>query len=252
MSVIRPTAGSLDKALRRYATMGELCREAADYIGGFAQAAVQERELFTLALSGGKTPQALYELLAQTPWRDQMPWSKIHFFWTDERCVPPEDPDSNFGMARRSLLTHVAVPSRNIHRIPAERKPPEWAAQSYEESLRRFFGAKCRFPEFDLVLLGVGKEGHTASLFHGSEVLEEKNLWVRAVRSSESSPRLPRVTLTLPAINAARRAIFLASGAKKKSILEGLSGNVQTQENPYPAGRVCPREELLWFFSEGD
>jgi 6-phosphogluconolactonase len=204
-----------------------LMRAAADEIVPAAQAAVGERGRFTWALAGGSTPRALYHLLAGDPYRERMPWNAIHFFWGDERHVPPDHPDSNFRMAREAMLDAVPVPPENIHRVPAEEPDARRAAAAYEAALRSFFAlASGEFPRFDLILLGLGKEGHTASLFPGSDVLHE--------RERLEAHKTFRITLTPPVLNHARRTMFLVSGEEKAEALRAVLEGEREPER-YPA-----------------
>ena len=194
---------------------------------------LRNRARFTVALAGGSTPRQLYNLLAEK----KLDWEAVHFFWGDERCVPPDTADSNFRMADETLLSHAAIPTENIHRIHGE-LPAEKAAMDYKDELHRFFGYQ--IPRFDLILLGLGDDGHTASLFPGSPVVQEKVLWVAAVRHPLLPPRqVDRVTLTPPVLNAASNILFLVSGEEKADRL------AQVLQGPYhpdllPAQIVIP------------
>lgn len=211
----------------------ELARGAADEISLRIRRTLRESDRFTWALSGGSTPRALYRLLAGDPYRESLPWHAIHFFWGDERHVPPDHPQSNFRMAREAMLDAVPVPAGNIHRIAAEEPDAERAALRYEMELRSFFAlAPGEWPRFDLVLLGLGKDGHTASLFPGSAALHERERlvvapWVEAQKSF-------RITLTPPVLSHARCTLFLVSGGEKaealRAVLEG-----ERQPDLYPA-----------------
>ena len=209
-----------------------LCWAAAEEVEHRAKEAVAARGAFTLALSGGSTPRALYELLADPtrPFRGRMPWTAVHAFFGDERAVPPDHPQSNYRMASEALLARV--PLASVHRIEGERGAEEAAAR-YEEDLQRHFGAAA-VPVFDLVLLGLGTDGHTASLFPGSPVLQERIRWVAASRGPP--PVAERVTLTLPVLGAARAAVFLVSGRDKAGPLRRLL-RPSPDEN-IPAARV--------------
>ncbi len=195
-------------------------RLAAAAAEEFVRAALQataERGRFTVAISGGSTPLRLYRLLARrghlTP-PGPLPWAAVDWFWCDERCVPPEDDLSNYG-AWQTAIYGAPVPPQNVYRIQGEASDPETAARLYEGELRRYFGDGA--PRFDLVLLGMGTDGHTASLFPGSEALTEVERWVVAPRVYPPGPA--RVTLTLPAINAAARVVLLVSGEEKAEVL---------------------------------
>lgn len=196
---------------------------------------------FAVALSGGSTPQGLYHRLAAEPFRTRVEWPRVHAFWGDERCVPPDDPASNYRMAWQALLEHVPIPSEHIHRIRGEAKPVP-AAEEYERTLRQFFGAPEGPPaprhgaRFDLVLLGLGPDGHTASLFPGDPAVLEVERWVLAVEAPILPPR--RVTLTPVVLRAARQVMFLVFGKEKAPALRhALAADI-------PAGRDPARAVL--------
>jgi len=206
---------------------------AAREIAAAARQAVEEQGRFAWALSGGSTPRGLFRLLASEAWRDRMPWPAIHFFWGDERHVPPDHPESNFRMAREAMLDAVPVPPENIHRIRAEEPDAQRAAAEYEATLRSFFNSVPEdWPRFDLILLGLGQDGHTASLFPGSPAVHERERLV--VAPWVESQRTFRITLTPPVLNHARRAIFLVAGEDKA---EALHEVIQGESDPdrYPA-----------------
>jgi 6-phosphogluconolactonase len=197
-----------------------------------------------VCLTGGSTPQRLYRLLATTPYRDAMPWQQIRWFWGDDRFVPESDPRSNAGMVRQLLLDHVPVPAANICPIPTSVDNVAEAARLYEIELRRFYGAEQLMPErplFDMVLLGIGADGHTASLFPGHAQLDEKTRWVVGVPEAGLEPFVPRVTLTFPALASTREMLFLVSGASKREILSrALSGA------DLPVTRASSEGERVW------
>ena len=203
--------------------------------------ACKDRGRFSVALSGGRTPQRTYELLAQPPFRDQVAWSQTHVFWGDERCVPPEDPRSNARMARLLLLEQVPIPPHQIPPISCGRSPQE-AAQDYEDLLRSFFGKGP--PRLDLIFLGLGEDGHTASLFPQTPVLKEGERWAAEIYLSQQD--LYRVTLTPPLINQAAVVAFLVGGATKAPILkEVLEG--PPHPHRYPARLIHPSSgRLQW------
>jgi 6-phosphogluconolactonase len=220
-------------------------RAAAEFTGTAAKA-VAERGRFTVALSGGTTPAGLYAVLAaQTRLRAAVDWERTRVFWGDERHVPPEHRDSNYRMARELLLSRVPIPEANVHRIQGEIADAAEAARRYQEELRATLGlAGSELPRFDLVLLGLGEDGHTASLFPGTEALREKHRAV--VANWVGMLRAWRITLTVPAINRARSVMFLVCGQDKaeavKSILQG-AGHSQVP----PAGLIRPDSgRLLW------
>lgn len=208
-----------------------------------SQAAVLRSGRFAAALSGGKTPVSFYKLLAASG-RD-LPWAQTHIFPVDERAVPADHPDSNFRMIHANLLRHVPIPAGNIHPVRVDLAPGA-AAEDYEKALRRFFGLRGRaFPRFDLILLGLGKDGHTASLFPEAAGLEEARRLALAV--PRPAPEHDRVSLTLPTINAAKVVVFLVAGAEKaavlKAVLEGPSGRL-------PAALVRPRDGRCVFIAD--
>jgi 6-phosphogluconolactonase len=193
---------------------------------------------FHVALSGGATPREMYRLLATQEFRTQIDWPRVHLFWSDERAVPADHPDSNYGLARRELLVRVPIPAANVHRMEAESAPIGPAAHHYEAVLRRFLPLDDRgFPVFDIVFLGMGADGHTASLFPGSRLLRETTRWVSTPTMEKTGSR--RMTLTLPVIEAARRVVFLVTGSQKATTLhQVLCG---PQERQLPAQMVQPR-----------
>ncbi len=222
--------------------LATLSAEAAGEVTRAAGEAVAARGAFAIALAGGSTPSALYALLAD-PSREafrRMPWSRTHVFFGDERHVPPDHPDSNYRMAHEALLSKVPVPPGQVHRIRAELEPAQAAAE-YERELRRFFGSD---PAFDLVLLGMGADGHTASLFPGTTALEERERWVAASWVQKLGAN--RITLTLPILGQARALVFLVAGADKAGALERVLSPSSAGES-LPASRVRPvRGRLLW------
>lgn len=225
-----------------------LARSAAEEIVRGAEDAIAARGRFMVALSGGSTPRRLYELLAEEPWRERIRWDRVHVFWSDERHVPPDHPDSNFGIAHDALLSKVPIPKDNLHRIRAEKPDAERAARDYAWTLRSAFDLdEGQVPRFDLVLLGLGADGHTASLFPGSDALRERSAlsplvmapWVSALSTF-------RVTLTLPVLNHAACVTFLVSGEDKADVLRAvLEGDLQPDR--WPAQSVRPEDgRLSW------
>jgi len=223
-----------------------LFRMAADELARIATGAASERGVCYIALSGGSTPRALYALLATPLYRDSIPWTRTHFFWSDERQVPPDSSQSNYGMAREVLLRHVPVPASNVHRICGELSDASSAAAQYEDALRQTLKPVAgQLPRFDAILLGMGEDGHTASLFPGSAAIGEASQWV--VAPFVEKFRAYRVTFTLPLINEAANVLFLVTGKAKATILERvLNGNESAQV--LPCRGVHPREgRLIWF-----
>jgi len=218
---------------------------AAEIFIATALAAVEMRGRFVCALAGGSTPRKLYSMLARPEYSSRVPWEKCFFLFGDERCVPKDHPDSNFRMAVEALFHKVAVIGTQVHRIQGELSNPSRAAHFYEETLRELFPDE-PFPRFDLVLLGIGEDGHTASLFPGTDALRETERWVVANYVSLLSDW--RITLTLPAINAARQIVFLATGGGKAQIVAEAFGDGEHDET-LPSELVMPvngaREVLL-------
>jgi 6-phosphogluconolactonase len=191
-----------------------LSETAARLFVQHARRAVQTHGRFTVALSGGHTPERTYQLLAQPPLRDRVPWGNVHAFWGDERCVPPDDPRSNARMAHQTLLDHVPIPPDQVHPIRCDQNPQQ-GAEAYEALLRGVFAD--RQPGFDLVLLGLGENGHTASIFPDTPAVEEHERWAVAVYVDEQT--MWRVTLTAPLINQAATVAFLVAGVAKAQVL---------------------------------
>jgi 6-phosphogluconolactonase len=227
-----------------------LAHAAAGHFVGLAEAAIAARGRFLVALSGGSTPRAAYALLATPGCAARVRWAQVHIFWADERGVPPDSPDSNYRLAREMLLDKVPIPTANVHRLAGE-QPPMDAAVEYERVLRGVFGPPGQGPvrglpppRFDLIVLGLGADGHTASLFPGTPAVRERERWV--VANSVEKLGGWRLTLTLPVLNAATNVIFLVSGQEKaarlKQVLEG-----PRQSDAPPAAMVNPSAgNLLW------
>lgn len=232
-----------DPLLHVYPGPGALCDAAAEATVRLVAASPADAP-FALVLSGGSTPRRYHERLATT-YRDAVPWDRIHVFWGDERYVPPDHPDSNFGMARETLLRHVPLPPENVHPMPTGPAAPEAAADAYEAGLRRFFGG--RPTAFDLVLLGLGDDGHTASLFPDTPVLDETSRWVAPGLAPPSAPSRTRLTLTFPILNQSRNVFFLVAGAAKHTPLRAILDDPDRAAARYPAARIRPAGALHWF-----
>jgi 6-phosphogluconolactonase len=230
--------------IRTLTTPQELFAAAAEEIVRAAQDAVAQRGRFTIALSGGSTPKSLYTLLA-TNARTSLPWEKMFFFWGDERHVAPTDAESNYRMADEAMLSKIPVAAGNVFRVPAENPDAAAVAEAYEQTLRKFFALEPgKFPAFDLILLGMGPDGHTASLFPETAALQEKSRlvvanWVEKFKTN-------RITFTLPVLNAARCVTFLVSGTDKATVLrEVLKGDAPGEQ--YPSKLVQPVDgKLIW------
>jgi 6-phosphogluconolactonase len=197
-----------------------------------------------VCLTGGSTPERLYALLATASYRDAVPWDRIHWFWGDDRFVPQADPRSNCGAARRLLLDRVPAPPANIHPIPTDASNVEAAANLYAAELRTFYGADHLDPQrplFDVVLMGLGADGHTASLFPGHAEVEESARWVVGVAEAGLEPFVPRVSLTFPALASTRQMLFLVSGPSKRDILSRVLSGADL-----PAARARSDGDLIW------
>jgi len=226
-----------------------LNREAAARFQMLAGQSIASAGRYSVALSGGSTPRAFYRLLAEPPFREAIDWPRVHLFWGDERFVPPDHPDSNYRMAREAFIRNVPIPSENVHPVPTATGDPETAAAQYEETLRRFFAPpEAEVPRFALVLLGLGPDGHTASLFPGAPALDEDSRLVVATYVSKLAAW--RLTLTPPVLHRARHVIFLVSGPDKAAVLrEVLEGPHDPQR--LPAQLVRPQDgDLTWLVDD--
>jgi 6-phosphogluconolactonase len=214
---------------------------------GRARRSVAARGRFSWVISGGRTPQELYRILA-TRYRRAFPWAATEVFFADERCVPAGDPESNFGAAWRTLLSHVPIPRARIHRLRGELRPPGEAARRYARLLRpRASAAHRPRAPFDLVLLGIGPDGHTASLFPGDPAVRERRRSVVSVRRPGLPPYVPRLTLTPPALSSAREVWFLVGGADKAAALAGIFRAGAHGSRRFPASRIRPKGATVWF-----
>ena len=230
-----------------FETPEQLALAAAERFVDYSNELRDMSERFSVALAGGNTPRQVYELLATERFKNRVEWSQVHLFFGDERCVPPEHPDSNYAMAYEALISRVPIPAKNVHRIPGESNPNEGALE-YENELRAFF-AGLAWPRFDLVLLGMGEDGHTASLFPASAALKEMSRWVVATRNEQS--RQERITLTVPVFNHARRIMVLVTGKKKaqrlKEVLRRQPGSEQL-----PVQAITPINGMLEWLVDAD
>ena len=235
------------KRLRIFDDTEELSRAAARRFVEMAADAVESSGSFSVALAGGSTPKRIYELLAGDELREQVAWPKCHIFFGDERCVPPDHADSNYRMANETLLSRVPVPSENVHRIAGE-GDAKANARAYEDELRGFFGKRA-WPEFDLIMLGMGDDGHTASLFPHTDALKETEAWVAANWVGKFDAF--RITLTAPAINHARAILFVVAGAGKAARLSEVVEGPREPER-LPAQLIAPAEGVLEWFVDGE
>lgn len=215
---------------------------AADIFVQTAIDSVEKRTSFSVAISGGSTPRAMHRMLGEEPYRSNIPWDKTCLFWVDERCVPEYDHTSNYGTAKSDFLDKVPIPKKHLHPMPAERFPEDGAA-AYQKVLKAFFRIdKTSFPVFDLIFLGIGTDGHIASLFPEHRSLAEKERLVVAVKGG--NPNLTRLTLTYPVLNRARKIVFLVSGNGKSEIVKRMLSGGQAG---FPAQKINPvKGELLW------
>jgi 6-phosphogluconolactonase len=220
-----------------------LALRVADWLLAAAAAKVKTKnDVFAVALSGGSTPKRLYEHLTRPPFRDEFPWSRTHWFWGDERFVPHEDALSNYRMVTEALLSRAPIPTGNVHPVPFG-DSPEAAARAYERELQAFYGAESldvARPLFDVTLLGLGPDGHTASLFPDTAVLAERERWAAAVVGVKAEPR---VTLTYPALESSRHVAFLITGEEKRAIF----GRFRRGDDSLPAARLRPTGMLCLF-----
>ena len=236
------------REIRVLADPPALFHAAAEHFVEVAKATVKERGQFTVALSGGSTPKGLFQDLA-TAERGALPWDKMFFFWGDERHVPPDHPESNYRMANEALLSRVLVPAANVFRIPAEDADASLAAASYESTLRGFFKlSPGQFPRFDLILLGMGPDGHTASLFPKTKALAETERLV--VANWVEKFQTDRITFTVPVLNAAREVNFLVAGQDKADALHQVLEGSDSPEL-YPSKMVKPSDgKLVWMIDQ--
>lgn len=233
---------SITPIIKAFPTTSQLQQYAAGVIARLLNEGIGERGNASIALSGGSTPKGVYQRLGSEPFRSQVDWLRVHLFWGDERCVPPDHTESNFRMADETLLRKIPVPAANIHRIRGE-LPPAEAATLYEEDVRSFFGGAR--PVFDVILLGVGEDGHTASLFPDTPIVEETMRLVSRVFVPNVNAQ--RISITLPLINAARMIIFIATGSQKAEIVKAVIGG----NSRYPASRVKPATgTLFWLLDD--
>ena len=234
-----------DADIRLHPDLESISAAVAESLVQAAAAAITERSWFSLALSGGDTPRGLFRVLRRDH-EKRIPWLRVEIFWVDERYVPDQDPRSNYEVARREWMATSPIPRENVHPMPTDLPDPEAAAQQYERVLRAHF-LRDR-PRFDFMLLGIGRDCHTASLFPGSQALTEETRWVVSVRAPADPPQ--RLTLTLPVINSARSVHFLVSGAEKSEALKrAVEGEADAMS--CPASAVRPTDgKVVWWVDE--
>lgn len=232
----------MDKHVEVLADKSALVQRSLDLVIEKLHAAMAERGCFSIALSGGSTPKPLYEALA----RENLPWDNVQVFWGDERYVPSSHPDSNEGMTRTAWLNHVPIPAENVHPMPTDAADPAVAAAQYEQVLQQVFQAPAgTFPSLDVVLLGMGDDGHTASLFPHTEALRVHDRLI-TVGNKDGQPRL---TFTAPLINQARCVIFMVAGASKQPALAQVFA-AEADALLYPSRFIQPQGELWWLLDQ--
>lgn len=234
------------RIIRIFPDVEALNKAAAVEFVRCAGEAIGARGRFAVALSGGSTPKRLYQLLTTEPYRSQIDWGRVEIFWGDERCVPPDHKDSNYRMAREAMLDRLPIPAEHVHRLEAERSDRAAAARDYVAAIARVFGvsAGAEPPAFDLILLGMGPDGHTASLFPHTQALDETRRWV--VPNHVPQLHTDRLTLTRPILNRARQVLFLVAGADKaERLVEVLAGPDDAKR--LPSQSIQPAGQLLWF-----
>ncbi len=236
----------MGKKINAYPNKDKLVTATTERVINEIGQAIQERGLCNMALAGGNTPREIYSMLAESNYRDRVDWDRLHLFWGDERMVSPEHEDSNFRMVKETLLDHVRIPDGNVHRIRGE-IAPEQAAHEYAELLHDYF--KEDLPCFDLILLGLGEDGHTASLFPGTDAVEECERYTVAVFVSRLDTW--RVTLTLPVLNAAREVFFLVSGRSKSDIVQRII-SIKQPAKEFPASMVNPENGTLHWMLDSE
>jgi len=240
--------GSVVAEIRYYKTLDLASKAIAKDIRKKIKKVLCRKNEFNLAISGGNTPNRLYNLLG-SEYKDSISWQRVHIFWGDERYVPKDHPDSNYTMAYNNLISKITIPNKNIHRIITEMENPHKSALDYEELLQKFFPKGSQYT-FDLMLLGMGEDGHTASLFPKSPILKEEEHWVSNVIVSSTNRPRHRITLTIPVINRSKSIFFLVSGKKKTTIAESIFKDPQVAIKKYPAAMVHAIEDTIWYVAK--
>jgi 6-phosphogluconolactonase len=242
--------------IKEYNDIEQLSINAANFIAETIKRTLQEQKFFTVALSGGNSPRLIYSMLAENEMKKKIDWNKVFIFWGDDRYLPHTSPESNYRMAYDTLLSKIEIPQENIFRIPTEVSPPEEAALLYETIMKKVFvklGAidlNKKLPVFDLVILGVGRDGHTASLFPGHRAVNEQKRWVTHVRAHARVTLHDRITITLPVINNAKNVMFIISGEGKGKIIKDIFEN-KSVGKVYPASMIKPHDgQSVWFIDK--
>jgi 6-phosphogluconolactonase len=226
--------------------LSQFARKGADIFTTTAKDCVAKNGRFVVAISGGSTPRSIHRLFVDEPYCSEIPWGKTHIFWVDDRCVPENNQASNYGGAKKDFLDRVSIPTEQIHHMPGE-APPEDGALRYQEELTKFFQPEGEgFPVFDLIFLGIGEDGHTASLFPGQRALEERERFVVAVKGGD--PNVSRLTMTYPVLNRGTLIVFIVSGKKKASILKAV---LEEDQARFPAQKIQPLNgTLVWLLDQ--
>jgi 6-phosphogluconolactonase len=241
-----PIIGKPNLKIKVLSDLESLSRCAASIFLDASRNSIKTQKRFTVALSGGLTPKRMFALLGSDSYQHKVEWRYVHLFWVDERCVAKENEESNFRIAYKSFLSKISIPAANVHRVKGE-EDPEKAAKDYEDDLRKFFGMS-RIPVFDLTILGMGEDGHTASLFPGSKALEETIRFALPVFMKK--PKYDRITLTLPVLNNSVQILFLVSGPSKANIINEILGKEGKKEG-YPTGLINPSKgQVLWLIDQ--
>ncbi|MCW4031862.1 MAG: 6-phosphogluconolactonase [Candidatus Bathyarchaeota archaeon] len=240
--------GSVVAEIQHYETLDLASKAIAKDIRRKIKKVLFRKNEFNLAISGGNTPNRLFTLLG-SEYKDSISWQRVHIFWGDERCVQKDHPDSNYTMAYNNLISKITIPNKNIHRIITELKNPHKSALDYEELLKKFFSKGSQYT-FDLMLLGMGEDGHTASLFPKSPILKEEVHWVSDVIAPSTNRPRNRITLTIPVINRSESIFFLISGKKKITIAESIFKEPKVAIKKYPAAMIRAIEDTTWYVAK--
>ncbi|MEW6534173.1 MAG: 6-phosphogluconolactonase [Candidatus Auribacterota bacterium] len=236
----------------KYTSKEEMSKAAAESIANLICRIAREQVFVTLVLSGGNSPNGIYSLLAKEPLVSKIPWEIVYIFWGDERCVPADHPENNYKNAYEAMIKHIPIPARNVCRVKTEGFTPDQVAEDYEKKIHLCFdrhGIHTDIPVFDIILLGVGPDGHTASLFSGSPALDETGKAVVSVDAPPTYTIINRVTMTLPVLNAARHVYFVVAGTDKEPVVSKILSCPAYIRSIYPAARVISPPDIQWFIA---
>lgn len=240
--------------VKSFSDLEKTCSALAKRIVELSRESIEQKKTFSLVLSGGRTPRLLYNLLG-TQYVEKILWDFVHLFWGDERWVPRNHHESNYAMAFETLISKVPIPKENVHPMPVNARTPAVGAEIYEKELKQYFrGIESAeiLSAFDAVILGLGEDGHTASLFPGNPALFERDKWVVPVQAPASYPTKDRLTLTFPVINISKNVFFLVSGEKKYKIVQSILNREKTLPKKLPAEMIQPKGQLFWFLDLRD